>query len=722
MKYFTDNPLERMMMEVPKPVPMRTTPAYLCELNLETRKETTPMRLIICEKPSVAQSIAHALGVWDKKIGYLEGSDLLVSWCIGHLTALASADAYDSRLARWQLSDLPILPKHWKFEVQEDKREQFDLLCGLMNRPDVSEVVNACDAGREGELIFRTVYELAGCAKPILRLWISSMENDAIRDGFRNLRPGSEFDGLYAAALCRSKADWLVGINATRLFSILYHRTLNIGRVLSPTLALLVQREAEIGGFQSEPFYTVQVKGDNFTASGEKTRDKKAAAGIAERCQGKTARVLSVEIKEKTVKPPALFDLTTLQREANRTLGYTAQQTLDYLQSLYEKKLTSYPRTDSRYLTADMEAAVSELVSVAAVLCKRDAPEQMDLAQVCNSGKVSDHHAIVPTMNAKTAELEELPVGERMILKLLSNVLLRAVSGPFRYLEQTAVLECEGQQFTVKGKRVLDMGWRAYLPGETDSSDLPELIEGQELPILSASVKTGRTVPPKQYTEDTLLASMETAGRGELPEDAERRGIGTPATRAAILEKLIATGFAERKTAQKTVHLVPTHQGTSLITILPEALQSPLLTADWEHQLKEIERGELEPEVFMESIAAMLRELVSSAQVVEGAEVLFPSGREAVGKCPRCGRDVTESKMGFFCEGHTCRFALWKDSRFFAAKRKTLTKEIAAELLRGGTVKLTDCWSERTGKTYDCIVGMQDDGDRVRFTTLFDHG
>ena len=677
-------------------------------------------RFVITEKPSVAQSVAAVLGANQRRAGYLEGSGWLVSWCLGHLAELADAAAYDPGYAKWRLEDLPILPESWRFTIAKDKRDQFDVLRTLLRREDVTEVVNACDAGREGELIFRTVYALAGCSKPISRLWISSMEDTAIREGFAQLRPGRDYDGLHQAALCRAKADWLVGINATRLFSLLYGRTLNIGRVVSPTLALIVQREAEIAAFQPEPFYTVELDCGGITLSGDRTASKKEAQEAAARCQGTAAVVQSVERREKTEKPPALYDLTTLQREANRTLGYTAQQTLDYLQALYEKKLCTYPRTDGRYLTDDMEAGVPALAAVAAALCGADAPEVVLAGPVCNSAKVSDHHAVVPTASANKVDLEALPIGEREVLRLAALGLLRAVSPPHRCAETRITVQCGGQTYTAKGRLVLEPGWRAYGQPETGQTVPENLAEGQALPVSAAQVKAGRTTPPKHYTEDTLLSAMETAGAKDMPEDAERRGIGTPATRAATLEKLVSAGFVQRKKAKKVVSLLPTPTGTALITVLPEALQSPALTAEWEHRLKEVERGTLAPEDFMAEISAMLRELVGTARPVEGGDVLFPPEREAVGRCPRCGRAVTERKQGFFCEGRTCGFAIWKNSKWWENKKKTPTKSIVAALLKDGRAQVSGLWSEKTGKTYNAVVTLSDDGTRASFHLVFD--
>ena len=681
------------------------------------------MRLVIAEKPSVAQSLAVVLGAGQRREGYLEGGGWLVSWCVGHLAELADAAAYDPAYAKWRKEDLPILPERWRFTISPDKRDQFDTLRTLLRREDVTEVVNACDAGREGELIFRTVYALAGCSKPISRLWISSMEDEAIREGFAHLRPGREYDGLHQAALCRSKADWLVGINATRLFSLLYGCTLNIGRVVSPTLALVVQREAEIATFQPEPFYMVELDCDGLSLAGDRKASKKEAQEAAARCQGSAAVVQSVERWEKTEKPPALFDLTTLQREANRTLGYTAQQTLDYLQALYDKKLSTYPRTDSRYLTDDMEAGVPALVEAAASICGVTAPETVLAGQVCDSARVSDHHAVVPTASAGKADLEALPIGEREILRLVSLGLLRAVCPPCRSAETCITAVCGGDPYTVKWRSVLSPGWKVYAQtADAEAGSGPDgLTEGQTLPVAAAQVKSGKTTPPKHHTEDSLLSAMEMAGKEDMPEDAERQGIGTPATRAAILEKLVSAGFVERKRAKKTVSLLPTPLGTALITVLPEQLQSPTLTAEWEHRLKEVERGTLAPGDFMDEIAAMLRELVETCRPVEGSAVLFPSTREAVGRCPRCGGTVTEGRQGFFCENRACGFAIWKNSKWWENKKKTPTKAIVAALLKDGRTQISGLWSEKTGKTYTATVALTDDGTRASFRLEFSH-
>ena len=675
-------------------------------------------RLVIAEKPSVGMSIASVLGARDRKDGYIEGRDYIVSWGFGHLAELANADTYDEKYVKWRYDDLPIVPANWKYKIPRDKYSQFETLKKLMNRADVSDVINACDAGREGELIFRNIYKMTGCKKPIYRLWISSMEDNAIEQGFRDLKDGKEYDNLFAAARCREWADWLVGINATRLFSVLYHRTLNVGRVVSPTLALLVQREAEIGAFKPEPFYTAELDFGSFTATSEKFKKKSEADAVIPK-GNEPVVVKSVTSKEKTEKAPALYDLTTLQRDANRQLGYTAQQTLDYVQSLYEKKLCTYPRTDSRYLTDDMADSVNAVVICSAGICDEAAPPEVLSRQICNSKKVSDHHAIIPTLVAGETDINALSAGEREIIKLIAKQVLRAVCDSFRYRETVAVIICGDNTFTAKGKIVENVGWKIYNEKEQTDKVLPELADGDELNVASSEIKEGKTKPPAHFTEGSLLSAMEVAGAKEMPDDAERKGLGTPATRAGIIEKLIATGFVERKKAKKSVNLVPAHTGVSLITVLPEQLQSPLLTAEWEHKLKLVEHGELDADAFMAEISVMVSELVKTYSVIKGAEVLFPSGRDVIGKCPRCGGDVTESKKGFFCETNDCRFGLWRDNKFLTGKKITMTNKMAATLLKDGKIPVKGIFSEKTGKTYDATLVMTDDGAKTIYSLDF---
>ena len=672
--------------------------------------------LIITEKPSVARAIAAALGANVRGDGCIHGNNLIVSWCYGHLIELATPAAYDEKLGKWRREDLPILPEQWKTTVMRDKRQQFEILRGLMQRSDVGEVVNACDAGREGELIFRLVYEKAGCNKPVKRLWLSSMEPDEIRRAFRTMRPGAEYDSLYAAALCRAKADWLVGMNATRLMSLVYHRTLNVGRVVSPTLALLVERRREIEEFKPETFFTVAVNCGGVSLSSERIAEKSEADALAGACTGEV-HITSIERREKRENPPALYDLTTLQREANRELGFTAQQTLDYLQSLYEKRLVTYPRTESRYLTDGMVAGVTEMVSVASKLLDVDAPTNVNAEQVCDSSRVTDHHAIVPTPSAGNANLAVLPEGEAAVLRLVCFQLLSAVAEPFVYAETTVEAECAGHTFKARGKTIIDLGWRVY-KGAPEWSPLPELSEGASVAITSAMVKEGKTSPPSAYTEDTLLSAMEHAGAKETPSDAERRGLGTPATRAATIEKLVNGGFAERVKGK----LVPTDTGASLVTVLPEALRSPLLTAEWESRLKQIERGELDADTFLADIEHMVSGLVSDYTPVAEASILFPTGREVVGKCPRCGGVVSEAKSGYFCEGLDCKFGLWRDNKFLAAKRISLTRALAIELLNKGRAHLDEIYSQRMDKYYPGDLILHDDGERATYYLSFKVG
>ena len=694
------------------------------------------MRLVIAEKPSVACSIAAVIGAGKKQKGYLEGNDYLVSWCIGHLVELAAPAAYDAKYAKWCADDLPILPEAWLYSVTEATKPQFIILRSLMNDRNVTDIICATDAGREGELIFRLVYNLCKCTKPVKRLWISSMEEAAIAEGFRSLKPALEYDHLYHAALCRAQADWLVGINATRLFSTLYHQTLHIGRVMTPTLAMILEREVQIAAFQSASFYTVQLDCGFLTATSERLTNRAEAERIAGLCNGGEARISKLERKERPENPPRLYDLTSLQRDANRLLGYTAQQTLDYAQALYEKKLATYPRTDSQYLTSHMTGsiqALSDTVKNALPFSCND-PLYCNVSQVVDDNKVSDHHAMIPTAVVNHSTLTELPVGERSILTLLIVRLLCAVSDPCHVNETIATLECKGVLFTTKGRQVTDMGWKAihnaYLAtlkdapvdatDDTSSQALPALNDELMFLPVGASVKEGRTTPPKSYTEATLLSVMETAGAEDMPSDAERKGLGTSATRAGMIEKLVNVGLIERKRNKKGCILLPTQKGVSLITILPEELQSPQLTAEWEQKLKRMEHGEIAPDAFMRDIAEMVRALIRDSHPIPEGGVLFADTRKFIGVCPRCGSAVLEGPKGFTCSNRDCRFALWRDNRFFASKKKELTASIAAALLKDGRVPMKGLISSKTGKTYDATVVMDDTGGQyVNFKLEF---
>jgi len=680
------------------------------------------MKLVIAEKPSVAQSIATVIGATNRKDGYMEGKGYLVSWCVGHLVELASADLYDEKHAKWQYEDLPILPSNWKYVISKGKEKQMKIIGGLMKRIDVTEIIAATDAGREGELIFRLVYEKFSCKKPIKRLWISSMEESAIDEGFKNLRNGSDYELLYQSALCRAKADWIVGINATRLFSLLYGQTLNVGRVMSPTLAMLVEREENITNFRVTPFYTVQLDLGSLTLSGEKLQEKEDAETLRKDCDGKSITIEKVERKEKLERPPKLYDLTTLQREANRQLGFTAEQTLEYVQSLYEKKLVTYPRTDSRYLTEDMRDSIPALVkTVAGFFTPENVQLPINTGQIIDNSKVSDHHGIIATLGVENYDIHSLPFGEREVLLLIVLRLVCAVGDNCRYAETLITAKDNGAIFTAKGKTILEDGWKAvqkiYLDTkkeqhqEEKDTSLPPVTQG-EVFTAKATIKEGKTSPPKYFTDDTLLSAMENANNAV--DDAESKGIGTPATRAGILEKLIKTGLAERKGQTKTKHFIPTHKGIALITVLPEVIKSAQLTAEWEEQLKQIEHGKLSPMTFLDGISHMTKDLVSTYKIIDGADTLFPSNAkgETIGKCPRCGSNVLENKKGFCCETRACGFALWKANKFFTAKKKKLTKTIARELLENGKVELKGCYSEKTGKTYDANIILNDNGGK----------
>ena len=681
-------------------------------------------QLVIAEKPSVARSIATVIGAGEKQNGYWQGGGYLVSWCIGHLVSFAEAGQYDEKYCKWRYEDLPILPQPWQFIVPDEKKQQFEIVRALLNRPDVDSVTAATDAGREGELIFRLVYQMAGCTKPVKRLWISSMEDAAIREGFANLRPDSDYDALYQSALCRAKADWLVGINATRLFSVLYHKTLTVGRVQTPTLKMLVDRDAKILRFQKEKYYTVGIQSGSLKADSGRISDAETANSLKEKCTGTTTVCTSVKREKKTEQPPKLYDLTTLQREANRLFGFTAKQTLDYAQTLYEKKLLTYPRTDSQYLTDDMlpvaESLVSGLWGVVPFAKGQNTSPQYD--RILNSKKVSDHHAILPTAEFVKQGFNGLAESERKLLSLICYKVLCAVAGPHIYEAVTATFTCAGNTFTAKGKTILTPGWkeldrRFKASFKTDADDtapepaqeLPKITEGQTFDKVTAAVTEHFTTPPKSYTEDTLLSAMERAGADDLPEDAERQGLGTPATRASILEKLVQMGFVERRGKQ----LLPTKDGHNLACVLPEVLTSPQLTAQWETELTAIVKGQADPEGFMAGIAEMTRGLIANySQISEDAQKLFQTERVVIGKCPRCGESVYEGKKNYYCGNRSCQFVMWKNDRFFEERGKAFTPKIAAALLKDGKAKVKGLRSMKTGKTYDGTVLLADTGGK----------
>ena len=688
------------------------------------------MILVIAEKPSVGAAIGKVLGASSRKDGYLEGNNYIVSWCVGHLVGLADASSYDERFAKWQYSDLPIVPEEWLFEVPKDKQKQFKVLRDLMRDKRVTELVCATDAGREGELIFRLVYKKAGCTKPFKRLWISSLEDSAIREGFAHLRDSGEYDRLYEAALARSKADWIVGINGTRLFSTLYHKKLVVGRVQTPTLAMLVEREGKISTFHKEKYFNVHISKDNLTADLEKVKTEDEAKAIAAACNKKQA-VISYRKKEtKTVNPPKLYDLTTLQREANRYYGFTAQQTLDLVQSLYEKKLLTYPRTDSQFITEDMESTAHQVIGIVS----RKLPlfegriHEPDIGRITNNAKVTDHHAIIPTVQLENQDLTELPESEQKIIRLVAMRLLSATGEKHIYDETSVTLTCEGYEFRAKGKTVVQDGWKAIerrfkeslKSKEKDEPErsLPSLNEKDILSSVDSSVTEHYTSPPKPYTEDSLLSAMETVGNAEFDDDTEKKGLGTPATRAGIIEKLVKGGFVERKGKS----LVPTKDGNNLVCVLPKQITSPTMTAEWENTLMQIERGNADADKFLSGIVGMTSDLVKAYPFLSDAEAnRFDTGRESIGKCPRCGSPVYVGKGNYYCSNKECSFCMWEDNKFFSSKKKKLTKKIAAELLDKGWCRVTGLYTPKRPQLYDAVIRLDDTGGKyVSFKMEFE--
>ena len=688
------------------------------------------MILVIAEKPSVGAAIGKVLGASSRKDGYLEGNNYIVSWCVGHLVGLADASSYDERFAKWRYSDLPIVPDEWLFEVPKDKQKQFKVLRDLMLDKRVTELVCATDAGREGELIFRLVYKKAGCTKPFKRLWISSLEDRAIREGFAHLRSSGEYDRLYEAALARSKADWIVGINGTRLFSTLYHKKLVVGRVQTPTLAMLVEREGKISTFHKEKYFNVHISKDHLTADLEKVKTEDEAKAIAAACDKKQAVVSYLKKETKTVNPPKLYDLTTLQREANRYYGFTAQQSLDLVQSLYEKKLLTYPRTDSQFITEDMESTARQVIGIVS----RKLPlfegiiHEPDIGRITNNAKVTDHHAIIPTVQLENQDLTELPESEQKIIRLVTMRLLSATGEKHIYDETSVTLTCEGYEFKAKGKTVVQDGWKSVercfketlKSKEKDEPErsLPSLNEKDILSSVDSSVTEHYTSPPKPYTEDSLLSAMETAGNDAFDDDTEKKGLGTPATRAGIIEKLVKGGFVERKGKS----LVPTKDGNNLVCVLPEQITSPSMTAEWENTLMQIERGNADADKFLSGIVGMTSDLVKAYPFLSDAEAnRFDTGRESIGKCPRCGSPVYVGKGNYYCSNKECSFCMWEDNKFFSSKKKKLTKKIAAELLDKGWCRVTGLYTPKRPQLYDAVIRLDDTGGKyVSFKMEFD--
>ena len=683
-------------------------------------------QLVIAEKPSVAQSIASVLGAKNKKDGYFEGNGYLVSWCVGHLVGLCDASAYGEQYEKWNQETLPILPLEWKYEVSRAKNKQFRILKELMKRNDVTELICATDSGREGELIFRQVYYHAGCNKPFLRLWISSMEDKAIREGFRTLRPGSNYDNLYRSALARSQADWMVGINSTRLFTCLYGTLLRVGRVQTPVLAMLCDRQNQIENFKKQPYWNIHLTCGNLTVHKEKIFDKAEADHLQKICNGNILTITSVRNEQKSIAPPRLYDLTTLQREANRYYGYTAQQTLDFTQSLYEKKLVTYPRTDSQFLTDDMAITAENMIALIQSQFGFGSsvyPWNPDIKRVVNNSKVTDHHAIIPTVEIGKGHLTELSQGEKDILILIAQRLLCATAPRHIYMETRINAECAGTEFSSKGKTVTENGWKSVEAAfrrtlknkEQDASEnepeLPVVNEGQFFTNVQASITDHFTTPPKPYTEDTLLSAMETAGNDHFDEDTEKKGLGTPATRAGILEKLVTSGYVQRKGKS----LIPTDSGINLVAVMPEHLKSPKMTAEWENTLMQIERGKVTDRSFLQGISNLVTDLVSSHTSINNEEKnRFASSteKESIGSCPRCESPVYEGKSNYYCSNRECSFCLWKNSAYLNNLKKPMTKKMAAEFLQKGRVHGKGLYSSRTGKTFNADIVLTETTDK----------
>lgn len=665
------------------------------------------MQLVIAEKPSVAKSIADVLGALDRQDGYFEGGGYLVSWCVGHLIELAEPESYGEQWKKWTYESLPVNPEHWQYEIKEDTKEQYDVLYGLLHDSRVDEVVCATDAGREGELIFRLVYNMASCKKPMKRLWISSMEESAIREGVENLKPGSDYDHLYHSALCRQEADWLVGINGTRLFTVLYGgKVLKVGRVQTPTLAMLVEREAKIMNFKKEQYFMAHILCGGVDAVTERIDNKTEAENVAGACRNGQALVTSVEKEEKTVSPPKLYDLTTLQRDANRLFGFTAKQTLEYTQSLYEKKMCTYPRTDSQYLSDDMEQTAGNVIEAifSSILFEENRMFNPDIKRVLNSKKVTDHHAIIPTMEIAKADLAALPETERKILSLVANRLLCATGEKHLYETVKAELSCGGYTFTTSGKSVLKNGWKDFEDAfkrsfkateekEQEDKKLPELSEGQTFDGVQTKISEHYTTPPKHFTEDSLLSAMERAGNEDMSDDVERKGLGTPATRADIIEKLVKDGFVKREKKQ----MLPTEDGMKLITVLPDMVKSSKLTADWENALTLVAKGEMEREDFMADIETMVSDLIHTYhEVSDEQKKMFAQEQKVLGKCPNCGGEVVKGKYGAFCK-NKCGMNV---SRIMGV---ALSDEQVESLLAGKKTLLKGITS-KAGKKYDAYI------------------
>ena len=691
------------------------------------------MILVIGEKPSVGMALAKVLGAGNRKNGYLEGKDVLVSWCLGHLAEYAMPEAYGEQYQKWDFSDLPIIPEQWKLVIAGEKKEQYEILKGLLNRNDVEYVVNGCDAGREGELIFRRVYDLSGSRIPVRRLWISSMEDQAVREGFEHLKDAQEYADLCAASICRAQADWLVGMNATRAFTTKYFKKLLVGRVQTPTLAMLVERQDRISNFVKEAFFKAALSGSRLLALSGNMDSEAECDALVERCQGKPAVVSKVKKTVRKTAPPKLYDLTTLQREANRFFGYTAQETLKELQTLYEAKLVTYPRTDSQYITSDMKLTAYELLGKlpSALPFLPAGCIRRNVDNIVNDAKVTDHHALLPTKEAMAKDWNVLPEKQKNIMVLIAQRLAQAVSEDHVFEDTDAEVQCEGTAFKAKGKKILQAGFRQiedafrkeYQKGnrdgerpESEGSVLPpELFEGMEIPHVSMEKIRHFTSPPQPYTEDTLLLAMERAGNKEFDVDTEKKGLGTPATRAGIIEKLIRSGYAVRKGKQ----IIPTKDGCDLVGVLPDYLKSPSMTAEWENRLLQMERGQLDGVVFMKEIMELIDRMLAECSQIPAEELNRFHPKEKIGVCPVCGSPVYEGKKNFYCSNRECAFTLWKESRYLTGMKKTIDRRMAQELLSSGRTRVTDFYSQKKGRNFTADLLMEASDGRANFRLEF---
>ena len=687
--------------------------------------------LVIAEKPSVAQSYAKNLSAYKKQDGYMEGENCLVSWCLGHLAEYARPEEYDERYAKWQFDDLPIIPEKWKLQVSADKKKQFSVLKDLMNREDIEYLVNGCDAGREGELIFQRVYDLSGCRKPVRRLWISSMEDEAIRNGFHEMKDAGFYSNLCMAAVCRAQADWLIGMNATRAYTTKYYKKLVVGRVQTPTLAMLTERQDRIEHFQKETFYRVELTDGKLVAVSENITNKADAELLAALCDGSEAIITELKRERKKVSPPKLYDLTSLQREANRYFGFTAKKTLDLLQELYEEKLVTYPRTDSRFVTEDMIGTVEELAGKMPLMLPFVEYGQLghNIKRVVNNAKVSDHHAILPTKEAVEKGIVDLPVDKKNLMILIGQQVIQAVGEDYLYEQTDVTVNCQKNEFTARGKTAVQMGFKDVEKAfcshcvKTEKEDSDRQLEipygyqkGMQIFNVKAETSIHYTSPPKSFNEDTLLAAMETAGNKEFDENTEKKGLGTPATRASTIEKLVASGYAQRKGKQ----IIPTAEGRELIRVMPENLKSAGLTAEWENRLLLMERGELNGEQFMDDIVAMLEEILNGCRKIpEEERNRFQTAKELIGKCPVCGSDIFEGKRNFYCSNRQCDFALWKDNRFLEGMEKKLDKKMAKELLDKACTHVKGLYSKKKDARFDADLLMTLENGKPKFHLEF---